>query len=206
MMNRPSNSPTTSSTNRSPSRLFTRALAPVVPFAMAVAATAILGACTGEQGGATKTTGEPSVQAGDSAAGANSGGMQGMQGMHDGDSAGGTMGGMSGMAGMMGGMGPEMQAHMRQMMGGMSGEQMNAMLPTHRQMVANMLSRMNGEMRQMNMAADAGWTAITDSVRQDLVRLPELSPAELKSTMPAHMARVRRLAEMHQGMMQNMKR
>ena len=171
-----------------------------------VATAALLGACTDEQGGATKTTGEASVQTGDSASAADTGGMQGrkgMEGMHGGDSAGGMMGGMGGM---MAGMGPEMQAHMERMMGDMSGEQMQAMLPTHRQMVANMLSRMNGEMRQMNMAADAGWNATVDSLRQDLVRLPELGATELKATMPTHMGRVRRLSEMHQGMMQSMKR
>ena len=145
------------------------------------------------QAGAASTTGDTQ-------------GMEGMAGMHGGDSAGGMMGGMSGMGSMTGGMGPEMQAHMQRMMGDVSGEQMRAMLPTHRQMVANTLSRMNGEMRQMNMAADAAWNATVDSLRQDLVRLPELGAAELKTTMPAHVARVRRLGEMHQGMMQDMKR
>ena len=190
--------------NYSLTRSFAHALAPALP----LAAAALLSACTGEQGGATKTTGEPSVQAGDAGAATATGGMQGMQGMegmHGGDSAGGMMGGMSGMGGMMGGMGSEMQAHMQRMAGDVSGEKMQSMLPMHRQMVANMLSRMNGEMRQMNMAADAGWTATVDSLRQDLVRLPEMSGAELKSAMPAHMGRVRRLDEMHQGMMKNMK-
>lgn len=186
--------------NRSPNRSLAAALTPAVPLAVA----AVLSACTGEQGGATTTTGRPSVQAGDSAAATTTGGMQGMQGMpgmHGGDSAGGTM---AGMGGTTGGMGPEMQAHMQRMTGGMSGEQMRAMLPTHRRMVANMLSRMNGEMRQMNMAADAGWTATVDSLRQDLVRLPDLGAAELKTAMPAHMQRVARLGEMHQQMMRGM--
>lgn len=145
-----------SSPNYSPNRsCASRALAPALAGVVPLALAALLSACMGEQGGATKTTGEPSVQAGDSAAATTTGGMQsmeGMQGMQRGDSAGGMMGGMSGM-------GPEMQAHMQRMMGGMTGEQMKAMLPMHRQMVANTLSRMNGEMRQMNMAADAGWTA-----------------------------------------------
>ena len=184
--------------NRSLIRSVAHALAPVLPLASAVAFAAFVSACTGEQGGATKTTGEPSVQAG---AAATTGDMQGM---HGGDSAGGMMGGMSGMGGMTGGMDPEMQAHMQRMMGGVSGEQMRAMLPTHRQMVANSLSRMNGEMRQMNMAADAGWTATVDSLRRDLVRLPDLGAAELEATMPAHMQRVARLGEMHRQMMRGM--
>lgn len=152
-----------------------------------LAAAALLGACTGEQRendrdpvAATPPGGMP--------------GRDGMQGMHDGTGE------------TMGGMGPEMQTHMRRMMGGLRGEQITAMLPTHRQMVANMLSRMNGEMRQMDMAADASWTATVDSLRHDLVRLPELGAAELEATMPAHLARVRRLGEMHQDMMGSMKR
>lgn len=165
---------------------------------------ALVVACTGEQGGATKTTRAPSVPAGESAA-ATTGGMQGMAG-RGGGGADGTMGGMSGTGGTASGTDPEMQAHMQRMMGDTSGERMKAVLPLHRQMVANMLSRMNGEMRQMNMAAGADWTATVDSLRQDLVRLPELGAAGLEAAMPAHLARVRRLGEMHQSMMGDMKR
>ena len=114
-----------------------------------------------------------------------------------------SMTGMAGMSGMAGGMSPEMQAHMT-MMRGASADSMKAMLPTHRQMVANMLSQMNREMQQMNMAADAAWTATVDSLRQDLTRMPDLSGAELTAMMPAHMARATRLADMHQAMMKKM--
>jgi len=63
---------------------------------------------------------------------------------------------------------------------------------------------MNGEMRDMKMASNAEWTATVDSLRKDLVRLPELSNAELTAMMPAHLARVTRLSEMHQKMMRSM--
>jgi hypothetical protein len=74
------------------------------------------------------------------------------------------------------------------------------MLPTHRQMAANLLAEMNREMRRMKMVADPAWTVTVDSVRQDLVRLPELGAAELQSAMPAHQARLNRLMGMHQAM------
>jgi hypothetical protein len=111
------------------------------------------------------------------------------------------MSGMPGMSGAMGGMMTaammdSMQTHIR-MMQGMSGDSMKSMLPAHRQMVANMLSRMDGEMRQMNMQPDAKWRALADSVRHDLVVLPDMSAAELRTTMPAHCARVLRLMQMH---------
>lgn len=120
-------------------------------------------------------------------------GMNGMQGMKGGQMA-GTMG-----AGMM----DSMQTHLR-MMEGTSAGQMKAMLPAHRQMVANMLSRMNGDMRKMNMKPDAKWTALMDSVRQDLVRMPEMSAAEMRTSMPAHSARMMRLMQMHRSMMGGM--
>ena len=123
----------------------------------------------------------------------SAGGMAGMQGTQ----------GMPGMQGMTGGMMDSMQTHMR-MMDSMSADRMKGMLPAHRQMVANMLAQMNQEMRGMNMPADAAWTATVDSIRQDLVRMPEMSAAELKAAMPGHHARVTRLGQMHQAMMQRM--
>lgn len=141
------------------------------------------------------------------AAGAQDGARMGM------DSAGG-MGGMAGMdsqmampgmGGQRGGMTSsgsmdEMQRHMEQMMGA-GVDSMQAMLPMHRQMTANMLSTMNREMRDMNMAADSDWSMTMDSVRQDLVRMPEMSEQELRALMPAHRDRLVRLMEMHRSMM-----
>jgi len=120
------------------------------------------------------------------------------------------MSGMPGMSGAMGGMMSvammdSMQTHMG-MMEGMSADGMKAMLPAHREMVANMLSRMSAEMRQMNMQSDAKWTALADSVRRDLVRMPDMSAAELRSAMPAHGARVMRLMQMHSSMIGGMKK
>jgi hypothetical protein len=116
-----------------------------------------------------------------------------------------AMPGIEGMSGMQGGgMMEEMQAHMQSMQGA-GGDSLKAMLPMHRQMAANMIARMNREMRDMNMAADAGWTATVDSLRQDLVRMPEMGAPELQSFMPAHQARLERLMQMHEAMMERMK-
>jgi hypothetical protein len=81
---------------------------------------------------------------------------------------------------------------------------MKANLAAHRQMAANMLAQMNGEMRAMNMSADAAWTALVDSVRQDLVRLPDASGAQLKTLVAAHHARMERLMTIHRDMMSKM--
>ncbi len=124
------------------------------------------------------------------------GDMSGMKGMGS-DSAG--MKGMSGM-GMMGDMQKQMDAMMK-----VSPEQMKAMMPAHRQMVANVLADMTAEMRKMNMSGDAAWTAAMDSVRQDLARMPDLSGKEMQDAMPAHHARMMRLMEMHARMSKKMK-
>ncbi|MDB4951633.1 MAG: hypothetical protein JWM27_4282 [Gemmatimonadetes bacterium] len=98
----------------------------------------------------------------------------------------------------------EMQAHL-QAIRGASGDSMRAMLPAHRQMTANMLASMGREMREMDMKGDAAWDATADSLRQDLVRMPEMDSAELKGFMPAHQARLERLMEMHRRMSGGMK-
>lgn len=116
-----------------------------------------------------------------------------------------AMKGMGSMAGMMSASTMDsMHVHM-QMMDTSSAEHVAAMLPSHRQMAANMLSRMNADMRGMNMSGDAAWNATVDSLRQDLTRMPDLDAAALKSMMPAHNARMMRLMQMHRDMMGKMK-
>ena len=156
-----------------------------------------LAACKGERRAADSTsaaTASPQTAAESSAPMKGMPGMPEMPGMQ-----GGQMGGM-----MSDSMMTQMQSHM-QMMSTMSADSMKAMLPMHRQMVANMLSQFNSEMKSMNMPADQAWTATIDSVRQDLVHMPEMSAPELKRLMPAHAARMMRLMEMHRSMMAKMK-
>lgn len=113
------------------------------------------------------------------------------------------MEGMEGMGGMQDGMMEQMMAHM-QTMDGVGADSLEAMMPTHRQMAANMLARMNREMRDMNMTADAAWNATVDSLRQDLTRMPELTGGELEALILAHRTRMMRLMEMHRAMMSEM--
>jgi len=116
-------------------------------------------------------------------------------------------------ASTQGGMGPmgadstmmqEMTAQVGRMRA-MSGDSMPAMLPQHRQMVGNMLAQMNADMRSMNMSGDAAWNALVDSVRADVIALPEMGATELQAAMPAHVDRVARLLESHQAMMRAMR-
>jgi hypothetical protein len=87
-----------------------------------------------------------------------------------------------------------------QAMGRMSPDQMGAMLPRYRADMENMLSQMTSYMRTANVPASAAWTALSDSVRQDLTRLPQLTKGQLTETMSAHQARVTRLLQMQRDM------
>ena len=89
--------------------------------------------------------------------------------------------------------------------GSMGADSMQAMLPTHRQRVGNMLAQMSADMRSMNMPGDATWNALIDSIRADVIRMPELSGAELQASMPDHLGRVTRLLESHGAMMGRMR-
>ena len=132
-------------------------------------------------------------EAADAGAARDTGGMAAMPGMAG-------MGAME-SARMMDEMGPHLRA-----LDGAGADSLRRALPAHRQRVANMIAQMNREMRDMSMAADAAWDATVDSLRQDLTRMPELSPGELAALMPAHRARVERLMASHREMMGRMGR
>ncbi|MGQ0813071.1 MAG: hypothetical protein ACT4O1_01215 [Gemmatimonadota bacterium] len=111
---------------------------------------------------------------------------------------------MDGMQGMqMGadtGMMAEMESHMK-MMEGAGGDTLKGMMEMHRPMAANMLAQFNRDMQQMNMSADTAWHALADSIRQDLTRMPDLNTRQMQSLMPGHMARMRRLMQLHRELM-----
>ena len=115
----------------------------------------------------------------------DSGGMRGMSGM-----------GRSGMVSMM-------PAHMDSMMR-MRPEQMSGMMATHERMMSQMMDQMGGEMRQMKMSESKEWSALTDSVKQDLAELPSLKGQALSARMRAHADRVRRLMAAHEQMIKSM--
>src|SRR4051812_26377901 len=110
----------------------------------------------------------------------------------------GTMRGMGGMSGS--GMMMAMPAYMDSMMR-MTPDQMTRKMAAHQRMMSQMMDQMGSEMRQMKMAETPEWSALTDSVRQDLAELPGLTGQELSTRMRAHALRVQRLMAAHQGMM-----
>lgn len=116
-----------------------------------------------------------------------------------------SMAGMPGMGAASGNaIAQQIEAHLKATKG-ISADSLKAILPMHRQMAANLIASFTKEMRDMNMAADAAWSATVDSLRADLRLLPDLSARELRARMPAHESRITRLIQMHQAMMKNMK-
>lgn len=116
------------------------------------------------------------------------------------------VGGMEGSPGMAGNaLTEQMRAHLR-MMDGASADSLQALMPTHRQLVSNMMAQFTTDMRGMGMASDTAWNAIADALRQDLARMPGMSASELHQFMPAHGARVTRLVASHRTMMGSMRR
>ena len=112
----------------------------------------------------------------------------------------GRMAGPMGMEGMR--MMPMMREHMDSMRR-MAPARMPQMMATHERMMAQVMDRMGADMRGMGMAADTGWTALTDSVKRDLAELPGLRGEELAARMKAHGMRVERLLAMHEHMVKN---
>ena len=111
---------------------------------------------------------------------------------------------MEGMPGMgSSGMMPMMQAHTDSMMR-MNPEQMSGMMASHERMMSQMMDQMGTDMRQIKMTETQEWSALTDSVKQDLAELPSLKGQALSARMQAHADRVRRLISTHEQMMKGM--
>lgn len=145
-----------------------------------------------------KAAEKPATNAATSRGESAGGGMMQMPGMDSGKAVGGMHMNMQGMQMM-----PMMQAHMDSMMR-MSPDQMHATMAQHDAMMSRMMDGMGADMRGMRMEGDAAWTALNDSVKQDLADLPNLQGKALTQRMQAHADRVKRLMGMHEQMMKGM--
>jgi len=92
-----------------------------------------------------------------------------------------------------------MEAQMR-VMDTASAATITARMPKYEPMADSMISRMNEEVRRMNIATDAIWPATADSVHQDLSRMRAMPAADAKALMPAHLKRMRWLIQMQRTM------
>jgi hypothetical protein len=144
-----------------------------------------LGGCTG------RSVGEKPGDTGTKAPGSETG-MMYQRGM---DSNGMPMGGMPGI-GLMTAMRSQMDS-----IAAMSPAQIQARMAAHRALSSQMMDAMGADMRNRHVTPGAGWSALSDSVRQDLAELPTLSGAALQTRMRAHLDRMRRLMGQHESMM-----
>ena len=95
---------------------------------------------------------------------------------------------------------PMMRAHLDSM-ASMSSSLNPALIARHEELASRMLDAMGSDMRMMGMRADSAWSALADSVRQDLAALPTLSGRTLETRTLAHLRRMRRLMSVHAAMM-----
>ena len=117
------------------------------------------------------------------------------------DSAAANMGGMQmGTARQGVEMMPSMRSHLDSI-ASMQPAQMTAMMPGHQDLTTRMIDAMGSDMRGANMQPDAGWTALADSAGRDLEEMRGLSGDALRTRMQAHVARMQRLMQKHEGMM-----
>jgi hypothetical protein len=128
--------------------------------------------------------------------GQDTGGMTGQMDSGMGHMDSGHMGGGMNMS--------SMRAHMDTMMR-VSPQQMHGMMARHEQMMSQMIDGMGADMRGMNMSGSPEWTALTDSVKQDLAELPSLKDQQLSTRMRAHASRVQRLIDAHEQMMKTIR-
>lgn len=113
-----------------------------------------------------------------------------------------SAGPMAGMPMYMAGMElmPAMRAHLDSL-GVLTPGELQARMAAHQDLAARMMDAMGADMRGMGMAPDSAWAALGDSLRQDLAELPGLTGGALTDRVQAHVARMRRMLVMHEGMM-----
>ena len=80
----------------------------------------------------------------------------------------------------------------------MRGGAVVLMMPRHQEALGGMIQQMERE-RQGQLAADASWSALADSVRGDMSRMGRMSVDDVRAMLAAHRDRVTRLIEMHRA-------
>jgi hypothetical protein len=122
----------------------------------------------------------------------------------DSGAAGMPMHGMPSRAAGSGAMIEAMRTHMRTMQA-VSADSIRAGMPMHREMMTSMLAEMTKDMSEMKMPANARWSALMDSVRQDMSNMLGMDANAMAAAMSAHHQRLTRLMDMHQHEMMQRK-
>ena len=76
-----------------------------------------------------------------------------------------------------------------------------AQLPEHVSAATRLVNRLDDDMLHMNKADVPEWRTLVDSLRRDLIRLPQLTTSDLPSYMTQHRARLTRLMELESANM-----
>ena len=90
-----------------------------------------------------------------------------------------------------------------QTMQSLSADSLRAVMPMYREVTDGMLAQMTKEIMDMKVLQDGQWSALMDSVHQDLNTMRCMGGASLERAMAGHAARVARLVALYQSMMQS---
>lgn len=89
-----------------------------------------------------------------------------------------------------------MRTHMDRM-AELPTDRLGDVLPVHRQMVENMLARMERARHEMDVTSDAEWHTQADVLRQDLVRMGSMTDEEMLRALPEHTERITDILDFH---------
>ncbi len=117
-----------------------------------------------------------------------------------GDSAHGAMG-MSGVQGMhQDSIVPVVQAHL-QRLATASPDSLTALVRADHQVVTALIADCETMMRDMKMTPPGKWHDAVRALRQDLDRMPGMTPAQLSAATPEHRKRIEGMLAMRHDMM-----
>jgi hypothetical protein len=95
---------------------------------------------------------------------------------------------------------PAMRSHLDSL-AAMEAGQVPAVMAAHQDLASRTMDAIGADMRMMGMTADSSWTALRDSLQQDLAELSRLSGDALQGRLRAHLARMSRFLTRHETMM-----
>jgi hypothetical protein len=87
---------------------------------------------------------------------------------------------------------------------GLSGDRLASVRERHGELIRAMMVRMTAEMNRLTMGGSGDWEDMMAAVRQDWELLPAIGIEELEEMLPEHVARVRRLMDLHRERMAEM--
>lgn len=88
-----------------------------------------------------------------------------------------------------------------QLLASANGDSLKALVPADQRVVTNLIADCEMMMRQMKIDPPRKWTNAVTDLRQDLAKMPAMSPSQLQAFMPEHRKRIEEMLSMRRDMM-----